>query len=94
MIDLYLRADTEVEMIEALPFARGDEGWLSAGAGFALDVIGPVVITPAVFEGDEIATPAVLDNRFHVNLRCSPDIAEQVPMELRVTPEVPYRVWA
>jgi hypothetical protein len=38
--------------------------------GCYIDEIGPVVVTPAVVGPDgEIITPAVMDNRYHVNVR-------------------------
>ncbi len=43
--------------------------------GVFIDVIGPVTVTPAVIDenGAEI-TPADIDNRYHVNLRLSPEV--------------------
>ena len=100
MIDIYLRTDTAEALAAACPFLRskdedGADIWLLAGDGFAFDPIGPVVTVPGTYdeEGNEI-TPPVIDNRFHANLRCTTDIAEEVPAELRVTPGTPYRVWA
>lgn len=99
MIDLYLRTDTEAAMAEAIPFARtsdefGDR-WIEATTDFALAVVGPVVIDPGTYdeEGAEI-TPPVIDNRFHVNLRCTEAIAAMVPAGIVVTPENPSVVWA
>jgi hypothetical protein len=41
--------------------------------GIEADEIGPVVITPAVLdEKGNVKTPAVVDNRFHVNVLVSP----------------------
>lgn len=72
--------------------------WITAGDGWALDVIGPVVTTPGQYddEGEEIAPP-VIDGRFHANLRTvSQEIADSVPAGVVVTPEpgTPVRVWA
>lgn len=92
MIDLCLRADTEQQLIEALPFLRAEEGWL-VSPKFALALYGPLVVTPAVLDGETVITPAVIDDRFHANLRCAPDIAEQVPPEIIIQPTNPSRVW-
>jgi len=99
MIDLYLRAGNAGALASACPFLRGEdeEGnryWIAAGDGFALDVIGPVEIAPGEYGDDgEIITPPVIDDRFHVNLRCTEDVAAQVPDHLKVTPSTPYRRW-
>lgn len=103
MIDLYLRAADEAELIAALPFARGEdeEGnplWLAAGDGWALDLIGPLVIDAGSYgeDGEEIEPP-VIDGRYHANLRTtSAELAASVPEGVIVTPEpgTPVRVWA
>ena len=100
MIDIYLRAGNAGALASACPFLRGEDEngeriWLISGAGFSLDIIGPVVIAPAEYdaEGTELAPP-VLDERFHVNLRCTPEIAALVPDHFKVTPSTPFRVWA
>lgn len=92
MIDLCLRADTEQQLIDALPFLRDGGGWL-VSPRFALALYGPLVVTPAVLEGETVITPAVIDERFHANLRCAPDIAEMVPPEIIIQPTKPLRVW-
>ncbi|WP_173931398.1 hypothetical protein [Chelativorans sp. Marseille-P2723] len=99
MIDIYLRAGNAGALVSACPFLRGEDErgkrfWITAGDGFVLDVIGPVVITPGEHddEGDEI-TPPVIDGRFHVNLRCTPAVAAQVPDHFKVEPTTPYRRW-
>ncbi len=96
MIDLFLRADSESALAAALPFLRDSEGWISAGHEHALDVIGPVVVTPAAVDGEgNVAADAVLDGRCHANLRCSQMIADQVPAEVVIAaPATPARVWA
>lgn len=94
MIELYLRADTETALAEAAPVLRDDSGWRTDDHRFAIDVIGPVVITPAVIGLDGVEmTPAVLDNRFHINVRCEPLVADQVPEAVRVFPATPRRNW-
>ncbi|WEX10275.1 hypothetical protein [Chelativorans sp. AA-79] len=100
MIDLHLRAGNAGALASACPFLRGEDEngeriWLTSGEGFSLDIIGPVVITPGEYDedGTEI-TPPVLDERFHVNLRCTDEIAAQVPDSFKVSPSTPIRVWA
>lgn len=100
MIDLYLRAADEAAMIEALPFLRGqdDDGnpaWITSSQTWALDVIGPLEVTPGIYdeEGAQLVAP-VVDGRFHANLRCAPEIAAQVPEEVRTEPSSPRRMWA
>ena len=72
---LRLRADTEAALIDALPMLRGtDDGtpcWLTAGPVCDLDVIGPLALTAPVVdpESGEVVTPAVVDERFHANVR-------------------------
>jgi len=48
----------------------GYEDELKVSAGANITEMGPVVLTPAVLddEGNEV-TPAVMDNRFHLNMR-------------------------
>lgn len=48
----------------------GYEDEIKVSAGVNITEMGPVVLTPAVLddEGNEI-TPAVMDNRFHLNMR-------------------------
>jgi len=97
MIDIYLRADTEADMIAALPWARGEAGWITGGDGWALDVIGPVVTSPGEYDedGTEIVAP-VVDGRFHANLRlAAPGAVPDVPDDVIVSPEPqsPTRRW-
>lgn len=95
MIDLYLRGDTEYDLISALPFLRDDEGWKANDPRFAIDVTGPVITTAAIIDDDgNETTPAVFDNRFHINVRCEPLIADQIPEYVCVTPSNPRRLWA
>lgn len=101
MIDLYLRAGNAGALANACPFLRGEDPetkerfWISNGEGFALDVIGSITITSGTYseEGNEL-TPSVMDDRFHVNLRCTDAIAALVPDTVRVNPKNPTRVWA
>lgn len=42
--------------------------------GASIDVIGHVVITPAIYDENGVElTPADVDNRYHVNLRLAPE---------------------
>ena len=99
-VDLYLRAGNAGALASACPFLRGEgeDGkthWITGTVDFALSVIGPVVAEPGTYddEGAELTAP-VMDNRFHANLRCTPEIAELVPDSVRVSPSSPSRVWA
>ena len=100
MIDLYLRAGNAGALANACPVLRGedDDGerfWLTSGDGFALDVIGLIVSEPGTYddEGQEL-TPPVIAPGFHANLRCTDEVAVQVPETVIVTPDNPKRVWA
>ena len=93
MIDLYLRADTEAALAEALEFLRDGDEW-KARPDYSLDLIGPVVTTPAQpDEAGDVVTEAVIDQRFHANLRCEPNIAAQVPDSIIIQPDSPLVVW-
>ena len=102
MIDLYLRAGNAGALASACPFLRGEDEdgnrfWITSGEGWALDVIGPVVLEPGAYddEGAEL-TPPVIDTRFHANLRCTEEVAAMVPETVTISPEPdsPVRVWA
>ena len=99
MIDLCLRAPDEAALADACPFLRGEDAdgapcWQTAGAGYALDVIGAVTLVWGTVDedGNEI-TPPVIDGRYHANLRCSDAIAALVPAAMIATPDAPVRVW-
>lgn len=96
MIDLMLRFADKEEASNALAAYRLDGQWLTASHTHALDVIGPVVTTPAVLDpqtGVE-TTPAVIDQRFHVNLRLLNGGAPAGLAPYTVNPAQPARVWA
>lgn len=100
MIDLHLRAGNAGALTSACPFLRGEDEngeryWITSGDGFALDVIGSVIVENGTYDqdGNEV-TPPVIDNRFHANLRCTEAVAELVPETVLVWPESPRRVWA
>ena len=99
--DLYLVADTEAEMIAAIPFARGMDGngsWLTNGPGFSCCALGPICTSPAVLGPDmTVITPAVMDERFHVNLSLfglGNDLLATIPPAVIVSPNNPRVVWA
>jgi hypothetical protein len=51
---------------------RTDDGaaWVAAPTACGIDVIGPLVLDPAVIDPDDMSmeTEAIVDQRFHVNL--------------------------
>lgn len=54
--------------------------------GCLIDEIGPVITTPAVIgEDGEIITPAVMDDRWHVNLRLTETFSTSTDEEGNVT---------
>ena len=76
MKTLRLRADTEAALVEALPMLRtvdadGTPCWLTAGPACDLDPIGPLALTAPVVDPEtgEVVEPAVVDERYHANLR-------------------------
>jgi hypothetical protein len=70
--ELLLRAQDETTLAMALPMLRTDDGaaWLPSPAACGIDVIGPLVVEPAVIDPYDmsVVAEAVLDARFHVNL--------------------------
>ena len=93
MIDLYLMAATEAEMLAALTAAGviNDEGLPVAGV--SLDHIGPFSRVTGYDKADE---PIVVDYpSWHTNLRGSFTDEQLAALEpLSVQPSVPHRVWA
>ncbi|CAO3403500.1 hypothetical protein [Azospirillum palustre] len=99
MTDLMLRFDTEAAAAAVLPMFRADGQWLTASHDHGLCAIGPVVTTPAVVDASgAIVTPAVMDERWHANLRLldHPDEAAIVAAcePYAVNPPHPAVVWA
>lgn len=84
-IDALIRAETKADWdAEAAAAGLVVNGEPIPGA--SVDELGPVVLTPAV-PGPEpmtIATPAVMDNRHHVNLRLAASLNWQ-PLALQWT---------
>ena len=78
-VDCYIRAPSEDAFKAAIAAldaqtTHTDGSLLSSGRWgdirFDLDAGFPVVTMPAVIEGSEVVTPAVLDPDCHANLRC------------------------
>lgn len=94
--DLCLRFETEAAAIEALASLRRGGRWVEASHTHALDVIGPLVVTPATFKPGtlEVATEAVVDTGFHVNLRTDDEALADSLAAFAVTPATRRRVWA
>lgn len=104
--DVYLRADTEADLKAALPWAlwgddapegfEADDWRESKRFQYALALIGPMVATEAVMaeDGETVLTPAVMDERFHANLRLINGYAPDIPAEVVTTPTSPSRVFA
>lgn len=73
-------------------------------ANILLDEIGPIVVTPAVYDEDgDIVTPAVIDEAWHVNLRTLSDTVDCAALAAGnddvewIDPtlvSVPDRIWA
>lgn len=74
MIDLMIRADTRADFRQvavATGLIEIVDGEVIVAPGVDLDPIGPIVKTPAVMSGMTVVTPAVMDNRWHCNMRIS-----------------------
>jgi len=74
MIDIMVRADTRADFRAAAVFyglISIVDGEVIFAPGVDLDPIGPIVKTPAVMSGDglTVITPAVMDTRWHCNMR-------------------------
>jgi hypothetical protein len=77
MIDVVLRCFSRARWITVAT----NRGILDANGnvnpGFAVDEIGPIVLTPAVMDGTTVVTPAVMDNWHWVNVRFHGPKAEE-----------------
>lgn len=107
MNDLYLKATDEAALIEALPFARGEDEqgnaiWIQTTHDYALDIVGDIYNDDAVF-GEEVdetgaliaITPPTKVEGFHANLRSNDDIAALVPQSIIIeAPATPTRIWS
>ena len=87
MIDLFLRTETEEEMIEALKPIEDLRGC-------SIDMIGNIINSPATYdeEGNEL-TEQIYYEGFHTNIRCSEEIAETIPDNIKIEVENPKRVF-
>jgi len=99
MIDLYLMAATEAEMLAALTAAGviNDEGFPAAGV--SLDHIGPFSRVTGFKKAKRKADdpiPIMADYPgWHTNLRLTEDIDTSALLAYIIdTPTAPYRVWA
>lgn len=94
MTDHYLRFTDRDEAVAVLASIGIPDGPCHASS---VDHIGPVVLEPAIMDGDEELEPAVIDTRHHVNLRTRTPLngAELANLASHlVYPVNPVRVWA
>lgn len=99
MKDLYLRANTEADLKDALAqFINEDGEWITATHTFAFDPIGAIETTPGVYDENNIEiTAPVMDERFHANLRLideSLESAIDTTVIISPSPATPGRAWA
>ena len=95
MIDLYLKASSEQDLIEQLFFARTDGEWIHATHEYTLDIIGIIYHNDATYDANgEILTPATLIDGYHANIRCNADFVANIPQSLIINPLTPSREWA
>lgn len=96
MVDLYLRAVSADALAAALPWLRDEGGfWVLASDTFSFDPIGAIVTKDATTdENGKVTKPAEIDERFHANIRCTPEIAATIPPEFVINPATPGRVFA
>lgn len=75
MVDCIIRANTEADWIFGAlhyGFVYEDNGEIIPKNGIDISIIGSVEISPAEYDSDgNVITQAVIDNRYHVNLRLS-----------------------
>ena len=95
-VDVYLKFADEDEFRDEMAFLFSEEGELQIPENCAIDLVGPVVTTDAVYDDEgELVTDAVIDNAYHVNIRATEEFVEEhIPEDYRVTPDHPRRVWA
>lgn len=81
-VDAICRASSEEAWLAAAQQAgvlvEAGDGSLQPAPGIAIDVLGPVMLTPPEY-GDDLAVivPATFDERHHVNMRLREDLAWQ-----------------
>lgn len=98
---LYLKANNEQALIDALPFARGldllgNPYWIPATHEFSLDIIGTLYNNDAVFNGVALITPPTEISGFHANIKCNDRILALIPVNIIIIPP-PQRIqreWA
>lgn len=92
---LYLRSNNEQGLIDVLPFARTSEAiWIQGTHEFALVILGDLYNDDAVYsttEVNEAGEPAVITPKtkkigFHANMKCTQEIADMIPNEIKITP--------
>ena len=101
MIDLYLKAKHELELFQSLPFLKWRDEYhpVQSTKDYSLDIIGSLYdgepqVTIDEKSGEAVSTPAKKLSGFHANLRCTEEIAKQVPEFLIVSaPKTPKREW-
>lgn len=85
MLDLMFKADDEMSW-------NAFAATFPSAAEILIDVIGPIVITPAVIDPDgQIITPAVVDPAYHVNIRVQRPIIQsddEEPVSIDVCAEL------
>ena len=104
MLDYRLRfVDKATAQAALLSFCHDDNAacqWVTTSHRWALDPIGPLVVTLPVVDPATLAvvTPAVIDASYHVNIRllAADDalVAEIEATGAVLTPTNPRRVWA
>lgn len=95
MIDHMLRFLDKEEFLEVVYFAFNSDGeFLNDTIEYSFDTIGKVCIEEGEFnEKDELIKPPVIDDRFHINIRCTETISQKIPNKYKVTPDTPIRTW-
>ena len=61
-----------------------------------LVIIGPMLITPAAqTDISTVGTPEVLDTGFHMNVRCTQAVADQIDASIKISaPSTPKFTWS
>jgi len=98
--DYFLRAETEAELIAALPMLREGEDWIETGPNHAFDPIPALVLDEGQLaeDGESFAVPPILAPGFHANLRLSALHPARAEIEAAivsfvVAPDHPRRVF-
>jgi len=77
-VDVMVRAAYRKAWIDAATANKLIDAEGNPVPGVTIDEIGDVIVTPATYdEGGKELTPAVIDNRFHVNFRIAEHLAWQ-----------------